>query len=124
MGTILVVDDAGIMREALKNIIKLTGHEVAGEAINGKDALEKYKKYKPDLVTMDITMESSDGIEGLRLIMEHNPNANVIMCSAMGQKEFVLNAFSLGAVNFIVKPFETDNVIKCINEFFADYKKT
>ena len=112
---VLVVDDAAFMRTVLKGIIEKNGHEVIGEATNGLDAANKYKELKPDLVTMDITMPDYDGITGLQLIKEYDKDANIIMCSAMGQKSFVVEAIRLGATDFIVKPFEEQRVVSAIN---------
>ena len=111
MYRILIVDDAAFMRMMIKNVLSNNGYEVCGEAGDGEQALEKYKELKPDLVTMDITMPNCDGIEGLKRIMEYDSKAKVIMCSAMGQKAYVLEAIKLGAVDFIVKPFQPDRVL-------------
>lgn len=78
------------------------------EANDGNEALEKYKETAPDLVTMDITMPDKDGISALKEIKEYDPNANVIMCSAMGQQAMVIDAIQAGAKDFIVKPFQAD----------------
>lgn len=116
MSSVLIVDDAKFMRNALSNLLTNSGFTIIGEAENGKDAYLKYKELKPDLVTMDITMPDHDGLEGLKLIMEEFPDANVIMCSAMGQQAMVLEAVKLGAKDFIVKPFHADKVIESIRK--------
>ena len=113
---ILVVDDAAFMRMMLKDILTKNGYNVVGEAINGKDAFEKYKELEPDLVTMDITMPELDGIEGLKLIKQFNSNANIVMCSAMGQQTMVIDAITAGAKDFIVKPFQPDRVIEAVRK--------
>jgi len=115
---VLVVDDALFMRELLKGILKKHGLEVCGEASNGKEAYQKYKEFKPDVVTMDITMPEVNGIEGTRMIRNEFPNAKIIMCSAMGQNAMVLEAIKAGASNFIVKPFQPDKVISTIKEVY------
>ena len=112
---ILIVDDAAFMRMKLKDILEKNGYEVAGEAQNGQEALDKYKVEKPDLVTMDITMQDVDGLDGLKMIMKADPNAKVVMCSAMGQQGMVMDAIKSGAVDFIVKPFDTERVIKSLD---------
>ena len=114
--SILVVDDAAFMRINLKNILEKAGYEVVGEAENGKEAIKKYKDLKPDLVTMDITMPEMDGIEAVKNIRETDPNANIIMCSAMGQQSMVVEAIEAGAQDFIVKPFEDDRVIEAVEK--------
>ena len=85
MSRILIVDDAAFMRMMLKDILEKNGYQVIGEASNGLKAVELYKKDRPDIVTMDITMPEMDGIEALKEIMTFDPKANIIMCSAMGQ---------------------------------------
>jgi two-component system chemotaxis response regulator CheY len=113
---ILIVDDAGFMRRMLINIISQGGFEVVGEADNGLTAVEMYKQLKPDAVTMDITMPQMDGLNALKEILAFDSNAKVIMCSAMGQQFMVVEAIKLGAVDFIEKPFQTDQVVKAINK--------
>lgn len=115
MAKILIVDDAAFMRMMLKDIFTKAGHEIVAEAGNGNEAAEKYIEFHPDLVTMDITMPDYDGLEGLSKIMEINPNAKVVMCSAMGQQAMVLDAVKRGAKDFIVKPFQAEKVIMSIN---------
>ncbi|MFH5834878.1 response regulator [Proteiniclasticum sp. C24MP] len=111
---IMIVDDAIFMRMKLKDILEKNGYEVVAEAQNGADAIEKYKAERPDIVTMDITMPEMNGIEALQGIKKIDPSARVIMCSAMGQQAMVMEAIQSGALDFIVKPFETDRVIDSI----------
>jgi two-component system, chemotaxis family, chemotaxis protein CheY len=113
---ILVVDDAAFMRMMIKDILTKNGFEVVAEAADGLQALEKFKEYQPDLVTMDITMPEMDGITSLKEIKKINPNAKVIMCSAMGQQAMVIDAIQAGAKDFIVKPFQADRVIEAISK--------
>ncbi|QFF98090.1 response regulator [Psychrobacillus glaciei] len=105
MATILVTDDTAFMRIRLKDLLTELGHEVIGEAENGKTSVEKYEKLQPDLVMMDITMPEMDGIEALIAIKKNFPDAKIIMCSAMGQKRMVLEAIQAGAKDFLIKPF-------------------
>jgi two-component system, chemotaxis family, chemotaxis protein CheY len=116
---ILVVDDAAFMRMMIKNILSKNGYEIVGEAENGHVAIELYKKLKPDLVTMDITMPEMNGIEGVKAIREFDPNANIIMCSAMGQQAMVMEAIQAGAKDFIVKPFQQDRILQAIGRVLA-----
>ncbi|OCS87685.1 response regulator [Caryophanon tenue] len=113
---ILIVDDAAFMRMMIKDILTKNGYEVVGEAADGTQAVEKYNELKPDLVTMDITMPEKDGIAALKEIKATNPNATVIMCSAMGQQAMVIDAIQAGAKDFIVKPFQADRVIEAIQK--------
>jgi two-component system chemotaxis response regulator CheY len=116
LSKILIVDDAAFMRMMLKNILQKGGHEVIGEAENGKDAIEKYMNLKPDVVTMDITMPIMEGIEAVKHIKELDPEAKIIMCSAMGQQGMVVQAIQAGAKEFIVKPFQEERVLESINK--------
>ncbi|AZP04257.1 response regulator [Jeotgalibaca ciconiae] len=113
---ILIVDDAAFMRMKLKDILEKNGYTVVGEAQNGIEAVDLYKEVKPDLVTMDITMPEMDGIESLKQIKAFDSNAKVIMCSAMGQQGMVMEAIKMGAIDFIVKPFDTARVIKSLSK--------
>ena len=119
MAKILVVDDAAFMRMMIKDILVKNGHEIIGEALNGREAYDKYRDLKPDLVTMDITMSEMDGLAGLKLIKKDFPDAKVLMCSAMGQQSMVIDAIQSGAKDFIVKPFQADRVIEAVNKSLA-----
>ena len=111
---ILICDDAAFMRMMIKDILTKNGYNVAGEAENGAKAVEKYNELKPDLVLMDITMPEMDGIQALKNIKAADPNATVIMCSAMGQQAMVIESITAGAKDFIVKPFQADRVIEAV----------
>lgn len=113
---ILVVDDAAFMRMMIKDILTKNGYNVVGEAENGAKALEKYTELKPDLVLMDITMPEVDGIQALKNIKGSDPNACIIMCSAMGQQAMVIEAIQGGAKDFIVKPFQPDRVLEAVKK--------
>lgn len=113
---ILIVDDAAFMRMMIKDILTKNGYEISGEAENGLKAVEKYKEDKPDLVIMDITMPEMDGIEAVKKIKDLDPNANIIMCSAMGQQAMVIEAIQAGAKDFVVKPFQADRVIEAVKK--------
>ncbi len=116
VANILVVDDAAFMRLMIKDMLAEAGHTVVGEAVNGLDAIEKYRKLKPDLVTMDITMPDMEGVDALKEIRRIDPRAVVIMCSAMGQKQMIVEAIKSGAKDFIVKPLQTARVIEAISK--------
>lgn len=116
---ILIVDDAAFMRMMIKDILVKNGYEVVGEAADGFQAVEKYKELKPDLVTLDITMPEKDGISALKDIRSFDPEAKVIMCSAMGQQAMVIDAIQAGAKDFIVKPFQADRVIEAIKKILG-----
>ena len=113
---ILICDDAAFMRMMIKDILTKNGYNVAGEAENGAKAVEKYNELKPDLVLMDITMPEMDGIQALKNIKAADPNATVIMCSAMGQQAMVIESIQAGAKDFIVKPFQADRVLEAVKK--------
>ena len=113
---ILIVDDAAFMRMMIKDILSKNGYEIVGEAADGVKAVEKYQEYNLILVTMDITMPEMDGITALKEIKKMNPQAKVIMCSAMGQQAMVIDAIQAGAKDFIVKPFQAERVLEAINK--------
>ena len=113
---ILIVDDAAFMRMKLKDILEKNGYNVVGEAENGIEAVSLYQDLNPDLVTMDITMPEMDGIEALKKIKETDSEAKVIMCSAMGQQGMVMDAIKAGAIDFIVKPFDTTRVVESLGK--------
>ncbi|MDF2908033.1 MAG: chemotaxis protein CheY [Herbinix sp.] len=116
MKKVLIVDDAAFMRMAIKNILVKHDFEVVDEAENGLVGLNRYKELKPDLVTMDITMPEMTGLEALKEIMAFDPGAKIVMVSAMGQEQMVMEAISNGAKSFIVKPFKEDHVIQTLNK--------
>ena len=111
MAKIMICDDAAFMRMMIKDILTKNGYEIAAEAENGAVAVEKYPDAKPDLVLMDITMPDMDG-----KIKEIDPNANIIMCSAMGQQAMVIEAIQSGAKDFIVKPFQAERVLEAVKK--------
>ena len=113
---ILVVDDAAFMRMMIKDILLKAGFEVVGEATNGAEAVVRFSELAPDLVTMDITMPEMDGIAAVKEIKKIDPNARIIMCSAMGQQQMVLEAIQAGARDFVVKPFQADRVIDAVRK--------
>ena len=113
--TILVVDDAAFMRMMIRDILAREGY-VIQEAVNGRDAVEKYRECRPDLVTLDITMPEMDGVEALKAIREVDPNARVLMVSAMGQQKMIVDALESGAADFLVKPFQPTKVLQTVKK--------
>lgn len=114
MARVLVVDDAAFMRKMVSDALAKGGHEVIGQAGNGVEALEQFRELRPDLMTLDITMPEKDGLTTLKDLMEIDPSAKVIMCSALGQESKVLESIKLGAKDFVVKPFQPDRVIDAV----------
>ena len=115
MARILIVDDSKIVRLHLNTILSKAGHEIIAEAENGMQAYHEYTKYKPDLVTMDITMPLLDGVRAVKKIINDYPQARIIMVSALDQKNMVIAAIQNGAKHYILKPFEADKVIAVVN---------
>ncbi|NOR48336.1 MAG: response regulator [Methanosarcinaceae archaeon] len=115
-GKVLIVDDAAFMRMVIKDILTKNGFEVVGEGADGEDGVQKYKDLKPDLTFMDIVMPKMEGIDALKAIMEYDPNAKVVMCSSIGQQSVVSDAITIGARDFIVKPFDAVKVLEVIQK--------
>ena len=114
--SILIVDDLTFIKLVLKDLIGKAGFRVVGEASNGEEAIELYQDTRPDIVLMDITMPKMDGLTALKKILEINPSAKVIMCSALGQQSLIMQAIKIGAKDFIVKPFKPERVISSIKK--------
>jgi len=114
MSKILLVDDAAFMRMMVKDTLTKNGYTDLYEAADGVQAIAQYNEVKPDLVIMDITMPNMDGLEALKEIRKQDPNANVVMCSAMGQEAMVIEAIKSGAKDFIVKPFKPERILKTV----------
>lgn len=119
MAKILVVDDAAFMRKVIKDTLSKAGYTDLHEAVDGANAVEQFNALKPDLVLMDITMPNMDGLEALKAIRAADSNANVVMCSAMGQESMVMDAVRSGAKDFIVKPFKPDRVLKTVSNILG-----
>ena len=117
--TILVVDDAAFMRMMIRDILSREGY-VIQEAVNGRDAIEKYRETRPDLVTLDITMPEVDGIEALQEIRRIDADARVLMVSAMGQQKLIMDALEAGAADFLVKPFQPTKVLQTVKKCLED----
>jgi two-component system, chemotaxis family, chemotaxis protein CheY len=119
MARVLVVDDAAFMRKMVSDALTKGGHEVVGEAGNGIEAVERFQELQPEVMTLDITMPEKDGLAALRDIMQLEPTARVIMCSALGQESKVLESIKLGAKDFVVKPFQADRVLEAVGKALA-----
>ncbi len=115
MKRVLIVDDASVVRLLIKKVLK-DNFDIVGEAVNGIDALAKYKELKPDIVTMDITMPEADGIQATKDIIAFDANAKIVMLSGIDQKDMLWQAIKAGASSYIVKPFENDRILSTLNE--------
>ena len=114
---LLVVDDALIMRAIIKDTARNAGWEIAGEAANGSEAVERYRDLRPDLVTLDIVMPEMDGVEALRSLRDEHPAARVVMVSALDQREKLSACIALGAIDFIVKPFDRERLLSLLRRY-------
>ena len=113
---VLIVDDAAFMRSMIAQILEKSGDfEVVGYATTGAEALQRYQELGPHLVTMDIIMPGMDGIEATRAIIQHDPDAVIVMCSALGQEALVIESLAAGARDFIVKPFTAEKVLQMVH---------
>ncbi len=116
---VLICDDAIFMRTMVGDILTQAGFEVVGEAETGVQAIERYRALRPDLVTMDIVMPDMGGIDAVREITKLDPEAKVLMCSAMGQQALVVEALQAGARDFVVKPFQPSRVLEAVERILS-----
>ena len=114
---LLIVDDALIMRKRIRDIAQEAGWLIAGEAQDGAEALALYRQEQPDLVTLDIVMPNLDGVAALRQMIEMDPGARVLMITAINQKEKLAECIKAGAIDFIVKPFDTASLRRCLAKY-------
>ncbi len=115
-GTVVIVDDSALIRRTLRDLVESAGYTVVAEGANGEEGLEAYKEYRPDLITLDITMPVMDGVEALEKIVEFDSGAKVIMITAAGQQQKVIKALRVGASKFIMKPFNREEVLAALQE--------
>jgi two-component system, chemotaxis family, chemotaxis protein CheY len=111
MKRLLVVDDALFMRKLICGVAAEAGWEVVGEAGDGAEAVALYERLRPDLVTMDLVMPVMGGLEALRQIRDRDPAAQVVVVTALDQKQVLMDSIRDGAIDFIVKPFERQRVL-------------
>ena len=112
--TVLLCDDALFMRTMLRGIVSQAGYEVIGEAENGRVAVELYTSLRPEIVIMDMVMPELSGVDAVRGIRQLDPEARIVMCSAMGQQALVADALAAGARGFITKPFTASRVLEAL----------
>ena len=116
MAKILIVDDSRTSRKMLRNILESNGHEIIAEAVNGQEGVQKFQALKPDVVTLDITMPVVDGVEALKMIKALDPESKVVMVTAAGQKNKMIECIKAGANEFLTKPFEQQEIVDVINK--------
>lgn len=114
----LIVDDSLFVRVVIKDILQKNNYEVVAEAANGEEAIEKYKEFLPDIITMDITMPIKNGIVASEEILAINPKTNIIIISALGQQDCILNLLKLGVKDYIFKPLNPELLLSALNFLF------
>ena len=119
MKRLLIVDDALIMRMKIREIALRAGWSVVAEATNGAEAVRLYDEHQPDMVTLDMVMPEMDGLSALKAIRQNHPHANVVMVSAVNQKDKLRECIAAGAIDFIVKPFDPQQ----LQSFFTRYRQ-
>ena len=117
--TLLVADDATIIREMIKDVATQAGWEVVGEASNGQEAIDRYVELQPDAMTLDLVMPEYDGLHALRGIMAAQPDAKVLVVSAINQSQVLKTAFRLGASDFVVKPFDRQVLVNTLDQLVS-----
>jgi DNA-binding NarL/FixJ family response regulator len=120
MARVLIVDDSIVMRKNLVSILSDAGHEIVGQAVNGKQAIIMYGELKPDLVTMDISMPIMRGVDAVKEIVAEDKDAKIIIISALNQKQMVFEALNNGAKHYIIKPIDPSKVIGIVNEVLGE----
>ncbi|PZX07469.1 two-component system chemotaxis response regulator CheY [Psychrobacillus insolitus] len=121
MKTVLVVDDAVFMRTTIKRMLEDQSFNVIGEASNGAEAVEMYRNLLPDVVTMDVTMPGMTGIEAVEAIISEDPNAKIVMVTALGQQKLIVDAIERGAKDFVTKPFNPEQIIQVLTNVTDEY---
>ena len=116
---LLVVDDAMIIREMIKDAARNAGWEIAGEAGNGQEAIAKYEELGADAVTLDLIMPEYDGLHALAGIMKVDPSARVLVVSAIDQTDILKEALQRGAADFVVKPFDKARLVSALEKLIA-----
>jgi two-component system, chemotaxis family, chemotaxis protein CheY len=116
MARVMIVDDAEFMRMIIRDILLMHGHEVVAEVGDGEEAIQTYIEVKPDIVLMDIIMPDMDGKEALQKLLTMDPAAKIVMCSSLGQQALITESMKIGAMGFIVKPFEADGMLDVIRK--------
>ncbi|HHU63033.1 MAG TPA: response regulator [Clostridiales bacterium] len=116
MKKVLIVDDSPMIHKLLGKVLEENGYTVCGHAYNGKEGVDKFRELSPDIIFMDITMPVMDGLEAVGIIKKEAPHQNIIMLSAMGDKDIMDDARQLGVDIFLKKPFDAYKIISAISK--------
>ncbi len=113
---VLLADDLSFMRMVQKEILVDKGYDVVGEASDGLEAIEKYQSLKPDVIILDITMPNMNGLDAMHQIFQQDKEAKIIICSALGQQQLIVEAIKAGVKDFIVKPFKPERMLSALEK--------
>ncbi|MEO9805480.1 MAG: response regulator [Reichenbachiella sp.] len=122
MKTVFVIDDSGYMRSLIKNTLEKAGYQIVGEAGSGELAIDLCIGLRPDLITLDNILPDMHGLDILKAIRGEGVDSKVIMVSALGQASIVEEAIQLGALDYVVKPFESEDLIRAVSKMFVSNK--
>ena len=117
--TVLIADDSVLMRQIIRDTLTAAGWTVVGEAAHGQEAVEKFHELQPAAMTLDLVMPQYDGRHALRGVMAAHPQAKVVVCSALDQTDVLKEAFQLGATDFVVKPFDRQQLVRTLDALLA-----
>ncbi len=120
MPKVMIVDDSNFMRSKLRATLEKAGYEVVAEASNGAEAVDLYAKHQPDVVTMDIVMPEQNGLFAIQKIVEFDNNARIVVITALGHEPMIRKALSYGALNFIIKPVEPEEVLEILDGIMSE----
>ncbi|MFB2539484.1 MULTISPECIES: response regulator [unclassified Acinetobacter] len=120
MHKMMIVDDSNIIRNRIQRAYDARTFEIVATAVNGLDALEKFEKFRPHVITMDLTMPYMDGLECIEKIVALEPNVRILVISALSDKATGIEALSLGASGFLCKPFSEEELVEALNELITD----
>ena len=120
MAKIMIADDSDAIRLVLSDILSIGEHEVIGEAVDGADAVEKYSQIKPDVLLLDLAMPKKDGLTVVKEVIQNDSNAKIILITASDNQKVIHDCLNAGAIAYISKPFDFDNVLKIISNAVTD----
>lgn len=116
---LLIVDDSTLIRSAIETFVKDMPFEIVGQAGNGIEALELFKKHSPEYVTMDITMPEMDGLRAMKEMLKINPKARILIASAISNQATIVEALSAGAKHYLNKPFNAEKLKTALAKIIA-----